>query len=261
MARIVSYFSHGVPSLVATKLAFNAPWPEGYDEFAVYNFEIKEEHPDNGRFRKDAQGWLGHNLPIITVGNDEYGRSTDEVFRKTRFLVGPSGARCTGELKKKMRHTVARPDDLVVLGYTAEEQHRVDRLRESEPILKLWPILVERNLSRADCMALFKRTGIEMPAMYRLGYKNNNCIGCVKGAAGYWNKIRRDFPDRFVEMAKIERELKRTICKREWVDANGKRQLERIYLDELPEDLGRYEAERDFQCGVFCHQAEKEIGA
>ena len=23
--------------------------------------------------------------------------------------------------------------------------------------------------------------GIEIPVMYRLGYNNNNCVGCVKG--------------------------------------------------------------------------------
>lgn len=31
--------------------------------------------------------------------------------------------------------------------------------------------------------------------MYDLGYANNNCIGCVKGGIGYWNKIRIDFPE------------------------------------------------------------------
>ena len=31
--------------------------------------------------------------------------------------------------------------------------------------------------------------------MYDLGYPNNNCIGCIKGGMGYWNRIRKDFPD------------------------------------------------------------------
>lgn len=91
--------------------------------------------------------------------------------------------------------------------------------------------------------------------MYRLGYKNNNCIGCVKGQAGYWNKIRVDFPERFAEMAMIERELGRTICKKEWKE-NGKRHLKRIFLDELPSDLGRYDAEPDISCGIICQTAE-----
>ena len=55
-------------------------------------------------------------------------------------------------------------------------------------------------------------------------------------------------------MAKIERELGRQICKREWTE-NGKRKLERIYLDELPHDLGHYNSEPDISCGVLCQSA------
>jgi hypothetical protein len=82
--------------------------------------------------------------------------------------------------------------------------------------------------------------------MYRLGYRNNNCIGCVKGQAGYWNKIRRDFPKVFRRMAKVERSLNAAICKTE---RGGERQ--RVFLDELPKDAGRYE-DLDITCGLFC---------
>ena len=43
--------------------------------------------------------------------------------------------------------------------------------------------------------SLIERAGLRLPEMYRLGYANANCVGCVKGGAGYWNKIRRDFPE------------------------------------------------------------------
>lgn len=257
MARIVSYFSGGIPSAVATKLALSNR--SHADELVIYNFEIKEEHPDNKRFLADCEEWFGQK--IITVGNDKFERSAHKVFRDTRFLVGPAGARCTAELKKVMRWMVGEPDDHIVMGYTREEQHRADRLRGSEPLLNMWNILIERDLSREDVMAVFERTGIDFPAMYKLGYKNNNCIGCVKGGAGYWNKIKIDFPERFAEMAAIERELGRQICKREWTDKNGDRQLERIYLDELPPDLGDYPKEQEFQCGIFCQMAEQDFAA
>ena len=42
--------------------------------------------------------------------------------------------------------------------------------------------------------------------MYDMGYPNNNCIGCVKGGMGYWNHIRKDFPEVFDSRAKLERE-------------------------------------------------------
>lgn len=246
--RIVSWFSCGIASMVATKLAIES----GRGPVTIYNCEIKEEHPDNARVLRDCEAWFGQ--PIIKAGNDEFSRSTDEVFRKTRYLVGPKGARCTGELKKAVRWEHGRPNDLIVFGYTADEQHRMDKILESEPFLQIWPVLIERGLTKADCQAIVERAGIELPAMYRLGYKNNNCIGCVKGGAGYWNKIRRDFPDRFAQMAAIERKLKRQICK---VQTNGVR--ERVYLDELPPDAGNYEAETEVQCGIYCQIAESEL--
>jgi len=255
MSRIISYFSCGAASAVATKLALTTK-DRPAENISVINFEVKEEHPDNARFLKECEAWFG--VPVYTVGNDDYGRSADRVFRETRYLVGPRGARCTGELKKAMRWEYGLPDDIVVMGYTVEEKHRLKRLRQSEPLLQMWPILIERGLTKKDCLAILERAGIELPAMYKLGYHNNNCIGCVKGQAGYWNKIRIDFPERFAEMARIERELGRTICKREWTE-NGERKRERIYLDELPPDLGKYATEDEPQCGIFCQMASQEI--
>ena len=49
--------------------------------------------------------------------------------------------------------------------------------------------------------------------MYKLGYNNNNCIGCVKGGIGYWNKIRVDFPAEFDRMAELERKIGHAVLK------------------------------------------------
>ena len=129
---------------------------------------------------------------------------------------------------------------------------------DANPELRLKLPLINQSLSKADCLAMLDRAGIQLPAMYLLGYHNNNCIGCVKGEAGYWNKIRRDFPEVFERMAQMEERLGRTVCKREWTE-NGKRMLERIPLRKLPPDAGRYEAESDVECSIFCHMAEQDI--
>lgn len=260
MARIVSWFSCGAASAVATKLALQANYrPNGATEVVVaYCDTFKREHPDNRRFFEDCQRWFGQE--ILVLGNDEYERDPDAVFRKTRFLVGPKGARCTAELKRSVRLGFQRPDDIVILGYTAEEyERRHQRTEAAEPFVQFWPILYERGITKDDCLGMIERAGIDLPAMYKLGYRNNNCIGCVKGQAGYWNKIRVDFPERFEEMAAIERELGRAICKREWRDADGTRHLERIPLDRLPPDLGRYDSEPDISCGIICQSASIEI--
>lgn len=254
-ARIVSWFSCGAASAVATKLAIQSAG--GREVVVAYCDTFKREHPDNRRFFADCQRWFGQD--IIILGNDEYERDTDVVFRKTRFLVGPKGARCTAELKRKVRLGFQRPDDKVIIGYGAEEyERRHASLAEAEPLVDFWPILYERGLTHDDCVAIVERAGIDIPTMYKLGYRNNNCIGCVKGQAGYWNKIKVDFPERFAEMAAIERELGRVICKREWVE-DGVRRLERIPLDRLPPDLGNYGKEPDISCGVICQSASLEI--
>ena len=251
--RVVSWFSCGAASAVATKLAISAG-----DPVTVAYCEVVEEHPDNKRFLEDCEKWFGQE--IIILGNDKYNRSIYEVFTKTRYLKGPSGARCTGELKKAVRQRFERPDDRQVFGYTAEEVNRLDRFLDANNDVDIWPILIERGLTKSDCLAILENAGIELPAMYALGYRNNNCIGCVKGEAGYWNKIRVDFPDVFERMARMEEMLGRTVCKiQKTVD--GKQTLERMSLRELPPEAGDYPKEQEIQCGIFCHMAEEDIKA
>lgn len=250
MTRVVSWFSCGAASAVATKLALtSSSLPFDAKEVVVVNCEVAEEHTDNERFLKDCEEWFG--VPITVLGNDKFSRSADEVFRKTRYLVGPSGARCTGELKRSLRLEFQDPSDVILMGFTSEEADRQARFEKNEWPMRVWPLLADRGLSKADCLGFLHRAGIKIPAMYDLGYKNNNCIGCVKGQAGYWNKIRVDFPERFAEMAIIERELGRTCCKREWTE-NGERKRERMFLDEMSPDLGHYESEPGISCGIQC---------
>ena len=66
---------------------------------------------------------------------------------------------------------------------------------------------------------------------------------------GYWNKIRRDFPERFEKMAKTEREIGHSIIRR-----GGKP----LYLDELPEDAGRDIPEPNIECSILCLNAINE---
>lgn len=80
--------------------------------------------------------------------------------------------------------------------------------------------------------------------MYDLGYNNNNCIGCVKGGMGYWNKIRIDFPEVFESRSKLERKVGYTILK----EADGTP----LFLDELEPHRGRMTDEIMGECDIFC---------
>ena len=247
MSRVLAWFSCGDASAVAAKLAV-----EKYGERCevLYCDTFAFEHPDNRRFFNDVQAWLGCEIKVLK--SDEYADIWD-VFERTRFLrdVKTSGARCTTELKKNVRKAYQHPDDIHIFGYTSEEimplcrdpkKDRVARFGRENPELFAEFPLVEAGLSKADCHRCIREAGIELPAMYRLGYHNNNCIGCVKGKKGYWNKIRRDFPEAFNRMAVMERTLNFSLCG--------------VFLDELPSDAGRYKDEPDIECGVLCIQEE-----
>ena len=65
------------------------------------------------------------------------------------------------------------------------------------------------GLTKEDCVNILQKEGLEIPNMYKLGFRNNNCFktGCVQGGIGYWQKISREYPDKFEEMSKVEHEL------------------------------------------------------
>lgn len=242
MTRYLSWFSSGAASAVATKIALSL-----YADVTIYRTDVGSEHPDNERFSDECAEWFGQEVHTIKV--PKY-KDTWEVWEKERYLVGPTGAKCTVELKKKARWMVERDSDAQIFGYTADEASRADRFREQNPEIVLVTPLIERGLTKRDCLAMIDRAGIELPAMYRLGYKNNNCIGCVKGGMGYWNKIRRDFPETFERMSKLERHLERTVIR---VDG------EPVYLDELDPNRGNHADEPDMDCSLLCAMAEDEL--
>jgi len=242
--RVVVWFSCGAASAVAAKLAVDR-----FKEVTVaYCDTLAYEHPDNPRFMRDVEAWIGQ--PIEVVKSAKY---TDifDVFRRTRYLVGVNGARCTVELKKQVRRDYERPTDTQILGLTADELDRIEKFEDNNPGQDWLWILEEDGVTKADCYRILQEAGIELPMMYRLGYNNNNCIGCVKGGTGYWNKIRRDFPEAFERMAAMERELDVAICKTE-PSVDGERQRKRVFLDELPKDAGRDVPLPDIECGAFC---------
>ena len=232
--RTVAWFSCGAASAVAAKFA-------GDDAVPVYCDTSASEHPDNVRFLRDVSAWLGK--PVQIIHSKTY-LNIDDVFERTKYMTGIKGARCTTEMKKIPRYNFQHIDDTHVFGFTAEETNRVAAFRTNNPELNLFFPLVFLGITRAECYTILTEAGIALPTMYSLGYKNNNCIGCVKAtSARYWNMIRRDFPDVFAKRADQSRRLGVRLTRREG---------ERIFLDELPMDyLGAEELE-NISCGPDC---------
>jgi hypothetical protein len=245
--RTVVWFSAGAASAVAAKLILAEHPPDLYTGPVIVYTDPGSEHEDNKRFIGDCEEWFGHE--VIRLRSDRY-KDTWQVWEERRFLVSPAGALCTAELKKRVRFRFERPDDIQVFGYTAEEQHRADRFRRQNLEVTLRTPLIERGLTKSDCLAMVERAGITLPAMYLLGYQNNNCVGCPKGGRGYWNKIRRDFPHVFERMAKLERTLGHTIFRDDGAPA---------WLDQLDPKRGNADDEPSFECSLLCHLAEGDL--
>lgn len=247
--RVICWFSCGVASAVATKLAL-IHYKDVLPVEIVYQ-DTNSEHPDNVRFGAECEDWFGQE--ILIHKSKQYNDIWD-VFDKG-WLIGIHGAMCTSVLKRKVAEDyIDWYHDIEIFGYTKEEKNRVARFKENNPERIIHPILVEKGLGKADCHNIIKEAGIEIPMMYKMGYKNNNCLGCVKGGMGYWNKIRKDFPDVFNRMVKVERKLDIAIL-HEFID--GKR--ERVFLDELDPERGNYKKEPDISCGIMCQSAVEEI--
>jgi hypothetical protein len=251
MPRIVCQFSCGAASAVATKLAL-AHHPDAL----ILNAEIRNEHPDNRRFLADCEGWFGKSVTVLR--DEQYGADVIEVFRRVRYIKGQRGASCTLRLKRGLLRTFEQPGDVLVLGFTAEEQDRYDDWLESWPDRPVLVPLIERGLTKEDCKAMVQRAGIEIPAMYRLGYENANCIGCVKGGLGYFRAIREDFPEQFAALAQVEADIGPSA----WIlrHRSGPLDGQRFPLTELPPGPA-IRNEHVPSCGLFCESAEQEYMA
>jgi len=234
---IIAWWSAGVTSAVATKLAIDK---YGKDNILPIYFHIDSAHKDNDRFREQCEEWYGRE--IYVKKSDKYGDQFD-VIKKERYVNGPSGARCTLELKKKIRINLEKKlgYDGQIFGfeYSKKEINRAIRFKEQYPSAKpLFP-LIDNKMTKPECLYFLERQGIERPIMYTLGYTNNNCIGCVKGGKGYWNKIRVDFPDYFDKMVEAERDV-------------GHSCIRNTFLDELDPEAGRHTPMVMPDCGNFC---------
>ena len=229
------WWSAGAASTIAAQIHLQ----EHPDATLVYT-DPGGEHPDNVRFRADVEQWLG--VEILVLKSDEYTDPWD-VFNKRRFLVGPGGAQCTVVLKKRLRQQYEDPADVQVFGYTAEEEKRADRFRAANPDVNLVTPLITEGISKGACLDRLVAAGIELPAMYKLGYRNANCIGCPHGSCGYWNMIRRDFPEVFDRMSRLEQELGNAVCR-----PGGKP----VFLRDLDPNRGDIRTEPVFECGPLC---------
>ena len=244
---IVVWFSCGAASAVAAKRTI-----EKYgamNEIRVVNNPVMEEHQDNRRFLRDVEAWIGTTIEIATPSKYPL-FSAREVWERRSYMAGNDGAPCTVELKKRARQEWQNKNlpDWHVLGFTFDERHRHLNFIESE-MSNVIPVLIDAAITKQQCVDVLSQAGIEPPMMYRLGFPNANCIGCVKATSPtYWNHVRKHFPEDFADRAHQSRSLGVRL-----VRVNN----ERIFLDELsPTAKGRPMKQMQIECGIFCEEKQ-----
>lgn len=230
----VCWISAGISSFLAGYFVRDT-----VDKF-IY-IDISDQHPDSMRFIKDCEKLLGKEIEILR--SEEY-NSVEEAIRAAGVITMPkSFAPCTAWLKKRVRKKWEyehRDYELAyVWGMDANEKRRAERLEETMIEFHHEFPLIDRNLTKQEAHGICATLGLKRPVMYDLGYNNNNCIGCVKGGMGYWNKIRVDFPEVFESRAKLERDIGNSIFKE-------------CFLDELEPMRGRMSDEIIEDCDIFC---------
>jgi PP-loop superfamily ATP-utilizing enzyme len=261
--KIIAWWSGGITSAVTCKLCIDL---FGLENVRFIFIDTHNEDEDTYRFKKDCEQWFG--AEIETICSNEY-NSVQEVWRKHKSLNVATGAICSTMLKRRVREVWQKTNeyDYQAFGFELSESKRALSMTINHPKVKaIYPLLLY-GLSKKDCIRIVQEAGLQVPRMYELGYKNNNCFktGCVQGGIGYWQKIKREYPLKFEAMAQMEHEL--TEAKGEPVTMlkdQSKIAIESgntlVFLKKHPDyphlkcidDMRECKVEPLFECNGFC---------
>ena len=124
--------------------------------------------------------------------------------------------------------------------------------------------LIERDITKANCLALLESAGIELPRTYAMGFPNANCLkyGCSKAQSPrYWALYRLGFPDRFAQTAALARKLRVMLAVMgEEKGPDGERIVIRGYIDDIPQDHPTTNAVAP-ACDLLCSINAKDLAA
>lgn len=243
--RVLIWWSTGAASYVAAKLALRQ-----HPDALIVRCETNNEDEDNYRFEQDVMRRLNREITILQ--SSEY-ESVWDVWKRRKYIAGPNGAPCTGEMKVAPRIEFQRPDDLHVFGYTADkrDQQRFKNLKQNFFELKLSAPLIDAGITKAGTLAMVERDGLKLPRSYGMGFPCANCLktGCGKATSpDYWSLFRKHFPDRFHRTAVYARSIGARLTR-----ING----ERMFIDEIPEDWPTLDPIAPV-CDFLCAMAEEE---
>jgi PP-loop superfamily ATP-utilizing enzyme len=203
--KIIGWWSGGITSAVACRIAVDLYGPENV---RIIFIDTKNEDDDTYRFMKDCSDW--YKIKIETISSVKH-KSIQEVWLRYKALNNAKGAICSSEMKRQVRETWEKNNTWgnQVFGFEMDEYKRAKSMVLNHPQTKpIFPLMMY-GLSKKKCIEIVQDAGIKVPNMYSLGFLNNNCFktGCVQGGIGYWQKMKKDFPDKFENMAEMEHKI------------------------------------------------------
>jgi hypothetical protein len=209
---IICWWSGGITSTVACKMAIDL---FGKDKCRSIFIDTGNEDYDTYRFKKDCERWFEIPIETITGLGDKF-PDIQSVWRHYKSLNVANGAICSSTLKKDVRIKWQKENGYKyqVFGFDIDEPKRAKMMTANYPDAKaIYPLLMH-GMTKKMCIDLVVEVGIEIPRAYQLGFHNNNCLGstpetggCIQGGIGYWQKIQRELPLKFDNMADMEHEI------------------------------------------------------
>lgn len=159
----------------------------------------------------------------------------------------PGNRNCTVEFKIK---PIARWIKANALGCTlgkgisTDEPHRATPSREDDCYTSAYP-LIELGISRQDCLRIVAEAGLPQPP-------KSSCWFCPYKTTDQWTTMRRERPELFEQVAKLERHLnaKREAIGKDHIYISGIGARRQLPVDQaIPMQLGLFEEWIDEQDG------------
>ncbi|TMR90544.1 hypothetical protein [Nonomuraea basaltis] len=207
MTRHVIQMSGGIGSFCAAE---RVRVRYGAENMVLLFADTKVEDPTLYQFLHAAAAYL--KAPLVTV---EDGRTPFEVFRDVRWIGNSRVAPCTKHLKQKpcrawLEEHCDPADTILYVGIDHSESHRTPPITAGwAPWRVEFPMCEEPHLTREEMFDRCRAADIELPRLYSLGFKHNNCGGCcVRAGKKQWLRTLQEFPERYAEAERQEEELR-----------------------------------------------------
>lgn len=185
-------YSGGLMSWGAAKLACDKYGP---GNVLLLFADTGVESDGTYRFILQGANALGASLQLIRANAGGVYKTPWDICSEAGFLPDWRMPLCSAYLKQKpldswMREHLSE-DCLIVIGFSIEEQERIDRIRKRNPRTPYWFPLAERPYtSVCDIRKWLAEYGIEASELYDKGANHANCNGaCFQMSASSWARL------------------------------------------------------------------------